>query len=193
MRGYSRCLAMLLVPTLFLGAARFTLAADHYAVDTAHAGIVFKIAHVGISWTFGRFNDFSGSFTLDSADPAKSQFTINIKATSIDTGNKQRDDHLRSPDFFNVKQYPAITFKSTAVRPRQDGYEVTGDLTMHGVTAPITFTLTGGKQAEFPPGVKRTGFTADFTIKRSDFGINKFLEGVGDEVFISVSFEGTRK
>jgi polyisoprenoid-binding protein YceI len=168
-------------------------AADNYAVDGMHAGIYFKISHLGLSSVFGRFNDFSGNFTIDPDDASKCTFTMNIKAESIDTGNRKRDDHLRSPDFFNVKQFPTLTFKSTSVKAGKDGYQVTGDLTMHGVTRPVTFALAGGKKAEFPKGVQRTGFSTEFTIKRSDFEVNKFLEAVGDEVRIAISFEGTKQ
>jgi polyisoprenoid-binding protein YceI len=83
------------------------LAADEYAVDTAHASVTFKISHLGLSWIHGRFDDFSGGFTINDI-PEKCSFGLTIKTDSIDTNNKQRDDHLRSPDFFNAKQFPAI-------------------------------------------------------------------------------------
>jgi polyisoprenoid-binding protein YceI len=169
------------------------LRADEFTLDAAHAAVTFKISHLGLSWTHGRFNDLSGSFTIDKENPAKSTFALSIKTESIDTGVAKRDDHLRSPDFFNAKQFPAITFKTATVKPVEGGYEVTGDFTMHGVTKPVTLTLKGGRTAEFPKGVMRTGYSTDLTIKRSDFGIDKFKEGVGDEVFISISFEGTKK
>ena len=111
----------------------------------------------------------------------------------MDTNNKKRDDHLRSPDFFNVKQYPTITFKSTAVKAVKDGYQVTGDFTLHGVTKSLTFAMVGGRKSEFPKGVQRTGFSTELVIKRSDYGMTKLLEGIGDEVHIAVSFEGTKK
>jgi polyisoprenoid-binding protein YceI len=167
--------------------------ADDYAVDGMHAGIYFRIGHLGLSRIYGRFDDFSGNFTLDPDDPGKCSFTMTIKAQSIDTNNQKRDNHLRSPDFFNVKQFPTITFVSSGVKPSKDGYEVTGDLTMHGVTKPVSFALVGGKKAEFPPGVQRTGFSTELTLKRSDFGIEKFAEAVSDEVQIAISFEGTKK
>src|SRR5262249_12587969 len=78
-------------------------AGDDYAVDGMHAGVSFKISHLGLSWTYGRFNEMSGDFTLDPADPSKSSFNLSIQVNSVDTNNKKRDDHLRSPDFFNVK------------------------------------------------------------------------------------------
>ncbi len=168
-------------------------AADEFAVDPMHSGVNFKISHLGLSWIHGRFDNYSGSFTLDGADPGKSSFTLTIKTESIDTNNSKRDDHLRSPDFFNAKQFPAITFKSTAVKPAKDGYEVTGDLTLHGVTKPVTFTLLGGRKAEFPKGVQRTGFSTELVLKRSEFGMTKFGEMLGDDVHVAVSFEGTKK
>jgi polyisoprenoid-binding protein YceI len=186
-----------------LSAALFTLvlvatgaaparAADEYAVDAAHAAVNFKISHLGLSWTYGRFTDFSGSFTID-PDAAKCAFILNVKAESVDTSNAKRDGHLRSPDFFNVKQFPELTFKSTAVKAGKEGYEVTGDFTMHGVTKSITFALVGGRKAEFPKGVQRTGYSTELSLKRSDFGITRFAEAVGDEVHVAVSFEGTKK
>jgi polyisoprenoid-binding protein YceI len=167
--------------------------ADDYTIDADHTSVVFKISHVGISWTYGRFNDVSGQFTFDRANPAGSSFALNIKAASIDTGNGKRDEHLRSPDFFNVKQYPAIGFKSTSVKAVDGGWQVAGDFTLHGVTKPITFTLAGGKETEFPKGTKRIGFSTELQLKRTDFGMDRLVGPVGDEVFIAVSFEGVKK
>jgi polyisoprenoid-binding protein YceI len=166
---------------------------EAYTVDPAHSGVTFKISHLGLSWIHGRFDELSGQFSVDRQNPANCSFELAAKTGSVDTNNQKRDDHLRSPDFFNAKQFPAITFKSTSVRPGQDGYEVTGDLTLHGVTRPVAILLSGGKTAEFPKGVHRTGYSAEFTIKRSEFGINKFAGAVADNVHIELSFEGTRK
>lgn len=167
--------------------------ADEYALDKGHAGVTFKISHAGISQTFGRFNTIDGAFRLD-PDPAKAAFVLNIVTDSIDTANKQRDDHLRSPDFFNVKQFPYITFQSTAVKKIDNGYEVTGDLSLHGVKKSKTLTLVGGNIVEFPKkGDFRTGFTTDLKLNRSEFGMEKAIPMIGDEVVISISFEGTKK
>ena len=168
--------------------------ADDYVIDAAHSGISFQISHLGLSYVQGRFDEFSGNFTIDSSDPARSSFTLTIKAESVDTNNAGRDKHLKSPDFFNVKQFPAISFTSTAVKPIEGGYEVTGDLTMHGETKPVTFSLKGGKTAQFPPGVQRTGFsTSQIVVKRSRFGVGKPMPMLGDDVFVAISFEGTKK
>jgi polyisoprenoid-binding protein YceI len=173
--------------------AQAARAADDFGVDPMHAAAGFTISHLGLSWTQGRFDGLSGAFSIDGADPSQSSFALTINATTVNTNNAQRDEHLRSPDFFNVKQFPAITFKSTAVKGAKDGYEVTGDLTMHGVTRSITLPLTGGKQAEFPKGVQRTGFSTQLRLKRSEFGMDHFAEAVGDDVYVNVSFEGTKK
>jgi polyisoprenoid-binding protein YceI len=178
---------------LVLAAAAPSRAADDYVLDEMHTAATFKISHINLSWTYGRFDAVAGAFTIDADDAAKSSFELSIKTESIDTNNAKRDEHLRSPDFFNVKQFPTMAFKSTAVKAVDGGYEVTGDLTLHGVTKPVTFTLKGGKTAEFPKGVKRTGYSTDLKIKRSDFGMDKLLEAVGDDVYIAVSFEGTKK
>jgi polyisoprenoid-binding protein YceI len=184
--------AVLMISVAMLSAPRAVCAAN-YEIDPVHSGVNFKISHFGISWIYGRFDSFSGNFTLNPSSPATSSFAMIIKADSIDTNNKKRDEHLSSPDFFNVKQFPGMEFKSTAVKAVDDGYEVTGDFTMHGVTKPLTFTLKGGRTAEFPPGMKRTAFVTQFTLKRSDYGIDKFKEMLGDEAYCDVSFEAVQK
>ncbi len=175
------------------GAVPASKAADNYAIDPAHTSVYFKIPHMGLSWTYGRFNDVGGKFTVDADVPAKTGFGLTIKTESVDTANPKRDEHLRSPDFLNAKQFPAISFSSTHVKPIDGGYEVQGDFTMHGVTKPISFVLKGGKTAEFPPGMQRTGFSTELMIHRSDFGMDKMLEAVGDEIKVAISFEGVKK
>lgn len=165
---------------------------DSYSLDPQHTAVIFKIEHIGISWTFGRFNDVTGDFNID-ADVNKCQFTFAIKADSLDTGVTKRDEHLRSPDFFNVKQYPYITFKSTGVDKVDGGYKVTGTMYMHGVMRRVSFNLLGGKTAEFPKGTQRIGYTTQLKLNRADFGMDRLSGPVGDEVFIAISFEGIRK
>lgn len=183
----------LALATLTLCSLGRTAAATDFAIDAAHSSISFKISHLGLSYVHGRFGTFSGNFSLDSSDPSKSSFRLSINPESIDTNNKQRDTHLRSPDFFNVKQFPEISFTSTSVKPLEGGFEVAGDLTVHGETKPVTLTLKGGNTAESPKGVQRTGYIADFVVKRSDFGVGKPMPGLGDEVYVSVGIEGTKK
>jgi polyisoprenoid-binding protein YceI len=168
-------------------------AADSYQFDPAHTSVTFKIQHVGISWVQGRFDDLAGACTLDPNDPGKSTFEMTIKTTSVDTNVAQRDNHLRSPDFFDVKQFPEMTFKSTSVKKVDAGLEVTGDFTLHGVTKAVSFTLVGGQKAEFPKGTQRIGFVTELKLKRSDYGMAKMIPDVGDEVRIFISFEAVQK
>jgi polyisoprenoid-binding protein YceI len=177
-----------ILSVLFVSSSPVT-AADNYSVDSVHSGVTFKILHFGLAWLPGRFNEFSGNFTIDPADASKCAFALDIIATSVDTNNPKRNDHLRSPDFFDVKQFPKITFKSTAVKAVKGGYEVAGNLNMHGVTKPVTFTIVGGGSAQ--KGM-RTGFSTELILKRSDFGITTFPDMLGDEVHVAVAFEGTK-
>jgi polyisoprenoid-binding protein YceI len=184
--------AMSLAACAVLGLG-MAIAGDEYAIDPAHSGVTFQITHLDLTWIHGRFNEFAGTVTLDPTDPSKSSFTMTIKPDSVDTNNTKRDGHLKSPDFFNTKQYPSIEFASTSVAPTQGGYQVTGNLSFHGETKPITFVLKGGKTAEFPKGFQRTGYTTQFKIKRSEFGITKFQGMLGDDVWVDVGFEAVKK
>lgn len=176
-------------------AALPALAADDYKVDPNHSSVSFKISHGNLSSVHGRFDKVSGQFTIDEADPSKSSFEFTLQTNSIDTNNPGRDRHLRSPDFFNADQFPSITFHSTSVKPVDGGYEVTGDLTMHGTTKSITVNLKGGNKVQPPRGNQRTGFVTDFTLKRSDFGVGsaKFNGMLGDEVPVSIGIEGEKR
>jgi polyisoprenoid-binding protein YceI len=174
-------------------AGHSVFAADEYAYDLVHSSVSFKARHLDISWIHGRFNQVDGKFSLDRQNPSKSTFQLTIQVDSVDTANAARDEHLRQPDYFDTKQFPTIEFKSTAVKPITDGYEVTGDFTMHGKTKSITITLMGGKEIEFK-GVKRVGFSTELKLKRSDFGFDKSAIGpIGDEAIIMIDCEGMRK
>jgi polyisoprenoid-binding protein YceI len=166
-------------------------AADEYNVDLVHSSMSFNVQHLGIAFVHGRFNEFGGTFTID-PDPAKCSFTMNVKVESIDTANRMRDDHLKKADFFDAAKFPTITFKSTAIKAAKDGYQVTGDFTMHGVTKSITFTLAGGMTVELK-GQKHIGFTTALTLMRSEYGMKGGIPAIGDEVGISISFEGVKK
>jgi len=189
--GMAGRLAAALVLVLLLPA--LARAADSYQFDPAHSSVTFKIQHVGISWVQGRFDDLAGACMVDPEDAAKSSFEMTIKTASVDTNVAKRDQHLRSKDFFDVAQYPEMHFKSTAVKKVDAGLEVTGEFTLHGVTKSITFTLSGGQGAEFPPGTKRVGYYTELTLKRSDYGMDKMIPMVGDEVHIFISFEAVKK
>lgn len=167
-------------------------AADSYQVDPVHSSMVFRVKHMGTSNFYGRFNNITGSFTLDD-DPTKSSFQVQIQTDSVDTGVKKRDDHLKSPDFFNAKQFSTITFKSTQVKKAgDDGLDVVGDMTLHGVTKSVTAKVTKTGTGKFG-GRALAGVEATLTIKRSDFGMNFAMDTLGDEVRITVSLEGGRQ
>jgi len=169
------------------------LAADNYKVDPVHSSVIFRIKHANTAYFWGRFNDPAGSFALDEADPSRSTFTIDLQAAKVDTGNAQRDNHLRSPDFFNAKQYPAITFKSKSVKKLEDNkLEVTGDLTLHGQTKPVTAAVEITGKGEFPPGKHRAGIEATLNVKTTEFGM-KGNPGLSDEVRIVVSLEAVKQ
>ena len=175
-----------------MAAAAAAFAGDAYKVDPVHSFVFFTAHHAGAGYSGGRFNAFGGDFTID-ADPAKSTFAVEIKIDSVDTANEKRDSHLKSPDWFNAKQYPTIAFKSTAVEKVDDTHlKVTGDLTLHGTTKSINFPLELTGQGEFPPGTKRYGVRSAFTVKMSEYGIKGMPGAVGDEIELMVSLEGTK-
>ena len=194
MRRLSSAFVLTVLAGMTLGLAENSaVAADDYAFDMVHSSVSFKARHLDISWIHGRFNEVDGKFSLDRENPAKSTFELTIKADSIDTNNKARDEHLRQPDYFDTKQFPTIEFKSTAVKAIEGGYEVTGDFTMHGTTKSITFTLMGGREIT-SRDVKRVGFSTELKLKRSDFGFDKNAIGpIGDEAIIIIDCEGMRK
>ncbi len=169
------------------------VAAETYKVDPVHSMTVFRIKHL-VSYSYGRFNDLSGTFNIDTETPAKSSVELEVKIESVDTFNEKRDQHLKSPDFFNAKQFPVITFKSKAVKKiNEDTYEVTGDLSLHGVTRPLTLKVQQTGAGKDPWGGYRIGFETTFTLKRSEFGITFMPDVVGDEVRMTVSIEGIRQ
>lgn len=185
----------LIIPVLALSAgfSGAAIAADGYGVDGSHSAAIFKVKHAGVAYTYGRFNKISGSVVWDNANPAASSFEIAIDPESVDTDNDKRDQHLRNPDFFDTKQFPVLGFKSAAIKKLDDAtYEVSGNLTIHGVTKPLTVKAVKTGEGKDPWGGYRIGFETSFTIKRSDFGMTKVTESVGDDVAITFSIEGIK-
>lgn len=177
-----------------LGLAPDLSAADTYAIDPVHTAAIFKVKHLGVSHTYGRFNDVAGTIVFDAANPAASKVEITIQAGSVDTFNQKRDGHLASPDFFDSKQFTTLSFVSTAFKKvDEQNYEVAGNFTLHGVTKPLTLTVVKVGEGKDPWGGYRIGFDAAFTIKRSDFGMTKMLEAVGDDVAITFATEAIKK
>ncbi len=170
-----------------------TFAADVYTADLAHSTIAFKIKHLGISTVGGQFKDYTGKVNFDKESPEKSSVEVVVKTASVDTSSDKRDTHLRSEDFFNVAKYPTMSFKSTAVKKINDTiYEVTGNFTLLAVTKSLTVQFTDVAFGKGPKGEDRAGGETKFTIKRSDFGMNKLIGPVGDDVTIELSFEAVK-
>lgn len=171
-----------------------------YVIDQDHSAVIFKVRHLAISTVTGRFDIFEGSYTFDSDDISNSTVETTIQVASVNTNEKDRDDHLRSNDFFDVEKYPTIIFKSKEIK-NVDGndFEIVGDLTIHGVTKEVTLDAVYEGSATDPRGNERTGFVADGKINRKDFGMtwNKALElggvVVGEEVRFTLEIQGIQK
>jgi polyisoprenoid-binding protein YceI len=166
---------------------------DTYKVDPIHSSVVFSIKHFGVTDFYGDFKDISGTVTFDAADPSKSSVELTVPVESLDTRNDKRNQHLKSPDFFNAQQFPTLTFKSTKIEGTGDTYKITGDLTIHGVTKPVTAEFKKGAENKGQKGEVRSGGETHFTIKRSDYEM-KFMAGaLGDDVNIILSLEGVKQ
>jgi polyisoprenoid-binding protein YceI len=179
---------------LCLGAIFPAAGADTFDIDPVHSVAVFRIKHLGVSYTYGLFPNLTGSFTFDAEDPAACAIEVTASLSEMTTRNTDRDTHLRSEDFFDAAKHPAITFKSTEWKALEDGqYEVTGDLTLLGVTRSVTVPVEWVGRAVDPRGDDRCGFDANLAIKRSDFGMDGFLDMIGDEVRLHIGIEGIRQ
>lgn len=172
----------------------FAEAADRYEIDPAHSTLIFKVKHLNTSYFYGRFNEISGGITADANNPANSAISATVKAESLDTNNQKRDKHLRSPDFFNVKQFPEIKFKSEGMEQLSDGsFMVSGKLFLHGIEKPLQIKMEKTGEGKDPWGNYRMGFQTSFKIKRSDYGMKYMLDGIGDEVEVFLGIEAIRK
>jgi polyisoprenoid-binding protein YceI len=168
-----------------------------WKIDPAHSHAEFKVKHMMISNVKGSFNGLTGTLIEDTADPTRSQVDAAIEIDTISTGDEQRDAHLKSADFFHHEQHPVMTFKSTNVERKGDqSYAVTGDLTLHGVTKPVTFAVEGpSTPGKDPWGKTRIGLSATTKINRKDFGLtwNAALETggilVGEDVQIALDVQ----
>ena len=163
-----------------------------YAIDPAHSRIGFVARHATVTKVRGAFNDFTGSAVLDGDNPANSTATVTIKAASIDTRNEQRDGHIRGNDFLSMDEYPEITFVSTSARQTGDeAFELTGDLTIKGISNSITIPFSYEGSAKDPFGNFRVGFEGAVTINRKDYGVtwNAALETGGVLVSDKVTLE----
>lgn len=166
-------------------------AADNYTIDPAHTYANFGILHLGFSTMHGRINSTGGSFTVD-MDNNTGSVTVDLDPATIDTGHEKRDDHLRSPDFLNVVEFPEMKYESTSVTLSDNGGSIEGNLTLMGQTKPVNLEITRWYCGEHPFNKKQTcGFDATTTIKRSDYGIEYGLPAIGDEMTLWIEIEGS--
>ncbi|MGB5451493.1 MAG: YceI family protein [Sedimenticolaceae bacterium] len=188
-------------PIRILGAGLLLLlsglaqAAD-YVIDTkgAHAFIQFHIKHLGYSWLVGRFNTFSGEFSYYEANPNASKVSVTIDTASVDSNHAERDKHLRDEEFLDVEQFPEARFVSTSYRDLGDGKgELQGELTLHGVTRPLSIAVTMIGAGDDPWGGYRIGFEGRTSFALADFGIKRNLGPASKEVHLWLGVEGIRK
>ncbi|KUJ74882.1 hypothetical protein AVO42_05780 [Thiomicrospira sp. XS5] len=180
-----------------LGVSATAVAAPaNYQIDTKgmHASVNFKIQHLGYSWLTGRFDQFGGTFVYDSEKPSNSKVDVSIDTDSVNTNHAERDKHLRSGDFLDVKKFPKATFVSTDITENADKtLTVKGDLTLHGVTKPIEIQASKVGEGKDPWGGYRAGFTGTTLIKLADYGITYNLGPASTEVYFQLNLEGVRQ
>lgn len=184
--------ALALGSMLFAGQA---MAAD-YVIDKEgqHAFVNFKISHLGYSWLWGTFKDFEGSFSFDAAQPEASKVEVTLQTDSVDSNHAERDKHLRSEDFLNVSEHPTATFESTSVKSTGEGTaDITGDLTLNGVTKPVVISAKFIGEGKDPWGGYRAGFEGTTTLKLKDFDIKMDLGPASQTVDLIISVEGVRQ
>lgn len=167
-----------------------------FTVDIGHSTVLFRIRHFGVSSFYGRINQPTGSFRIDDNDLAGSFVNVDIEISKIDAGSDARNRLLMGPDFFNAREYPAETFKSSSLKKISDGvYEATGTFTMHGVSKEITVPIVGYTTKQTERFGHRAGFECTFEIERSDYGMDMFVkEGtLGNTVRIIVAIQGVQR
>jgi len=165
-----------------------------WTIDAVHSTVLFRIHHLGAGYTYGRFNELSGSIVVDDANLAASSVKVEVKTASVDTNSKDRDAHLSGPDFFNAGQFPTITFASTSIKKNGDAaYDVTGDLTLHGIKKSVTVKMDKTGEGKDMKGKEIIGFEGTVTILRSEYDIKKYLPNIGDEVRLTLAFEAIKQ
>ena len=162
----------------------------HYNLDPNHTQVAISWTHFGFSHPAARFDSVTGDFKFDAVDPTRSSIVVTIPIASLDTGVAALDKHLKGPDFFDAEQFSTATFKSTSVqRVGDQGLKVTGDLTIHGITKPAVLDVTINKVGDHPMGGAAAGFDAKTVIRRSDFGITKYVPNVSDDIAVTITTE----
>ena len=185
---------------LFLSATALALTAQTYQIDSSHSGANFSVKHMMVTNVSGRFSNVKGAVTFDEKNLSKSSIEATVDIETVNTNEPKRDAHLKSPDFFDAAKFPQMTFKSTKVYKAGGVTKADGDLTLHGVTKPVTLTLTElSGEVKHPMGTIVRGAVATTRISRKDYGLtwNKTIEAggvvVGDEIAITLEIELSRK
>lgn len=188
--------AAIAASSLFAAVAPNVAQAADYKVDVAgaHASVQFKIKHLGYSWLLGRFNTFNGGFSYDAESPNESKINMVINTGSLDSNHAERDKHLRSDDFLDVKKFPKARFKSQSIKfSDDDNAIVTGAFTLKGITKTITFPITKVGEGSDPWGGYRVGFTGETSLKLTDYGITTNLGPASTHVDMTFNLEGVRQ
>lgn len=164
-----------------------------YKIDPVHTVTLFKIKHLNVSNFYGRFNKTTGTVQYNEQDPSQLALSVVVDIASLDTNNSDRDEHLSGKDYFNLSKFAKATFESTkATKTGEHTFEVTGEMTILGVSKTISASVEMTGMGDGMRGSKIIGFEATTTIKRSDFGMNSHLDALGDEVKIVCAFEASR-
>lgn len=192
-----KCLLTTLISATLLAAACVSSVAlaDDYKIDTSgsHASIQFRIQHLGYSWLVGRFNTFDGQFSYDENQPEASKVTVNIETASVDSNHAERDKHLRSKDFLNVDKFPKASFVSRSFKDLGNGKAtMIGDLTLNGVTKPVTINVENIGAGNDPWGGYRRGFVGTTMITLKDYDIETDLGPASTMVELELNVEGIR-
>ena len=180
-------------PTLDIGVSRQV---DVYAVDNMHSSVIFKVGYMGVANFYGRFNEITGEYSIDPDDMSACSLDVTVGVGSVDTNNDDRNKHLRGADFFSAKEFPEMRFVATGFQSMSDGtIEMSGELTLRGVTKDTSATLEWLGDRDDPRGGHRSGFEAALSITRSDFGVNYGVDNglLGDEVEITIALTGMRQ
>ena len=178
---------------VLLGFAPPVEASETYKIDKGHTSVIFKVRHMNLANFYGRFNETEGQIIYDAENPSGSSIEFQIKSETIDTNSEKRNKSLKGPDYLNVKQFPFIVFRSKSVKAKGADLEVSGEMTLLGVTRPLTVLIKKIGEGDDPWGGYRIGFETRFSFLRSDFGMKYNLKGLGDEIDTIVSIEGIKK
>ena len=169
-------------------------AAETYKLDPDHTTVVFRIKHLDVAYVYGRFKGPTGSFVFDEASPARNSIELQVQTNKVDSAVDKRDKHIKSADFLNASEYPLASFKSSSVKKVKKGvYEVSGQLTILGKSRPVVFEARETGSGNDPWGNFRRGFETNFSIKRSEFGMDFMLSALSDEIVLTVSLTGIRQ